>query len=81
MCPENPASRLSQAEIESAVRRFWELFAAKKTEQWQRFYADFATVFGTGSKRPEPARLAVLRRQGEYLAGAALPCKRGSYRR
>lgn len=69
MCPDNLSLRLSKAEIESAVRRFWELFAAKKIDQWQGFYADVALVFGTGSKRPEPARLVVLRRQREYLAG------------
>jgi len=68
MCPENLSLHLSKAEVESAVRRFWELFAAKKVEQWQGFYADVAVVFGTGSKRPEPARLVVLRRQREYLS-------------
>jgi ketosteroid isomerase-like protein len=71
MCPDNLTSRLSQAEIESAVRRFWELFASKKTDQWQSFYAEVAMVFGTASKRPEPARLVVLRRQREYLSSAA----------
>ncbi|HJT52594.1 MAG TPA: nuclear transport factor 2 family protein [Candidatus Angelobacter sp.] len=58
---------LSASEVESAVRRVWELFAAKKVDQWQSFYADIASVFGTASKRPEPARLVVLRRQREYL--------------
>jgi ketosteroid isomerase-like protein len=70
MCPDNSTHHLSEAEIESAVRKFWELFAAKKTEQWQRFYSDVAIVFGTGSKRPEPARLVVLRRQREYFSAA-----------
>ena len=71
MCPDNLTARLSQGEIESAVRRFWELFASKRTEQWQSFYADVALVFGTASKRPEPARLVLLRRQREYLSSAA----------
>jgi ketosteroid isomerase-like protein len=71
MCPDNLSPGLNKLEIEAAVRNFWELFAAKKTEQWQKFYADLALVFGTGSKRPEPARLVVLRRQREYLASAA----------
>jgi ketosteroid isomerase-like protein len=70
MCPDNLTSRLSQGEIESAVRRFWELFASKRTDLWQNHYADTALVFGTASKRPEPARLVVMRRQREYLAGA-----------
>ena len=61
---------LTVSEVESAVRRVWGLFAAKKIDQWQSFYADVASVFGTGSKRPEPARLAVLRRQREYLTNA-----------
>jgi ketosteroid isomerase-like protein len=71
MCPDNSSLCLSQAEIEAAVRRFWELFAHKKTHEWQRFYSDSAVVFGTGSTRPEPARLVVLRRQREYLASSA----------
>lgn len=71
MCPDNSKLHLSPVEVESAVRKFWDLFAAKKTEQWQGFYADIATVFGTASKRPEPARLAILRRQREYLSSAA----------
>jgi ketosteroid isomerase-like protein len=58
---------LTASEVDSAVRRVWELFAAKKIDQWQSFYADVASVFGTASKRPEPARLVVLRRQREYL--------------
>lgn len=53
------------------MRRFWELFTQKKTHEWQRFYSDSAVVFGTGSTRPEPARLVVLRRQREYLASSA----------
>lgn len=71
MCPDNVTARISPAEVEAAVRSFWELFAAKKTDQWQHFYADVALVFGTASKRPEPARLVVLRRQREYLASSA----------
>ena len=70
MCPENSTTLLSESEVEAAVRRFWEMFAAKKVEQWQTFYSDVATIFGTASKRPEPARLVVLRRQREYLSGA-----------
>ena len=61
---------LSASEVESAVRRVWELFAAKKVDQWQSLYSDVASVFGTASKRPEPARLVVLRRQREYLTSA-----------
>ena len=71
MCPDNLTARLSKAEIEAAVRSFWELFATKKTDRWQDFYADVALIFGTASKRPEPARLVVIRRQREYLASAA----------
>ncbi|HST79587.1 MAG TPA: nuclear transport factor 2 family protein [Verrucomicrobiae bacterium] len=52
------------------MRRVWELFAAKKVDQWQSLYSDVASVFGTASKRPEPARLVVLRRQREYLTSA-----------
>ncbi len=71
MCPDNSTSYLRKTEIEAAVRSFWQLFTAKKSEDWQRFYADAALVFGTGSKRPEPARLVVLRRKREYLSSSA----------
>jgi ketosteroid isomerase-like protein len=71
MCPDNLSPHLNRLEIESAVRTYWDSFAAKKTEVWQNFYADAALVFATGSKRPEPARLVVLRRNREYMAGAA----------
>ena len=70
MRPENVPSNLNAVEVESAIRTFWKLFATKKSEQWQSFYADVALVFGTASKRPEPARLVVLRRQREYMAGS-----------
>jgi ketosteroid isomerase-like protein len=70
MCPDNSTHNLTASEVESAVRRVWELFASKKIDQWQSFYADVASVFGTASKRPEPARLVVLRRQREYLTNA-----------
>jgi ketosteroid isomerase-like protein len=71
MSTENIPSYLTKAEVEFAVRNFWELFVAKKTEQWKGYYAEVALVFGSSSKRPEPSRLAVLRRQREYLASSA----------
>ncbi|HET6935418.1 MAG TPA: nuclear transport factor 2 family protein [Candidatus Angelobacter sp.] len=71
MCPDNSLFSLSETEIEAAVRSFWELFASKKGEEWQSFYSDVALVFGTASKRAEPARLVVLRRQREYLSSSA----------
>lgn len=71
MCPQNLTPHLSPLEVESTVRAFWKSFAAKKAELWQSFYADVALVFGTASKRPEPARLIVLRRQREYLTSSA----------
>lgn len=70
MRPENVPSSLNAVEVESAIRSFWKSFAAKKSELWQSFYADVALVFGTASKRPEPARLIVLRRQREYMAAS-----------
>lgn len=70
MCSDNLAV-LTQAEVEIAVRALWDLFASKKIEEWQNFYADVALVFGSTSKRAEPARLTALRRRREYLASAA----------
>jgi len=70
MCPDNLPKKLSPHEVEATVRAFWQSFAAKKSELWQSYYADIALVFGTASKRPEPARLIVLRRQREYLSSS-----------
>ena len=70
MCPVNLTKNLSEIEVESTIRAFWQSFAAKKSELWQSFYADIALVFGTASKRAEPARLIVLRRQREYMASS-----------
>jgi ketosteroid isomerase-like protein len=71
MCPDNLPKNLTAVEVESAVRDYWKTFAAKKSQLWQSYYADIALVFGTASKRPEPARLIVLRRQREYLSSGA----------
>jgi ketosteroid isomerase-like protein len=70
MVTGNPHDLLTKAEIESAVRAYWKTLAAKEAVQQQNFYADSATVFATNSKKLEPARLVLLRRQREYLATA-----------
>jgi ketosteroid isomerase-like protein len=71
MCPVNVPQTLSSGEVEAAIRTFWKSFAAKKADLWQNFYSEIALVFGTASKRPEPARLIMLRRQREYMASSA----------
>lgn len=70
MVPTNPQSSLTKAEVESAVRAYWRALSAKEAVQQQNCYADNATVFATNSKKLEPARLVLLRRQREYLTAA-----------
>jgi ketosteroid isomerase-like protein len=66
MVPAN-SQVVTKAEIESAVQAYWKTLAAKEAVRQQNFYADSATVFATNSKKLEPARLVLLRRQREYL--------------
>jgi|SRR5580765_1777264 ketosteroid isomerase-like protein len=67
MVATSPRSSLTKAEVESAVRIYWSALAAKEAVRQQNCYADSATVFATNSKKLEPVRLVLLRRQREYL--------------
>ena len=70
MQPQEAQAPLTKAEIESAVHAYWRASTGKKAEEQAAFYAEDANIFATSSKRLEPVRLVLLRRQREYLAGA-----------
>src|SRR5947209_5116955 len=58
---------ITVAEVEDAVRRYWNVAASKLTVELQSFYLDTASIFATASKRLEPARLVTARRTREYM--------------
>ena len=59
---------ITKQEVESAVRQYWSVSAAKDSGQQSNFYCDDAFIFTSSSKRLEPARLVSMRRGREYLA-------------
>jgi ketosteroid isomerase-like protein len=61
-------TQLTTTEVESAVRKYWAVSAAKEARQQEDFYANHAVVFTSASKRLELARLVSMQRQREYLA-------------
>lgn len=61
------ATRMSIEQVQAEVARFWSVFTSKSVEALEDFYAHDSTVFGTNSSRPEPGRLAAIRRQREYF--------------
>lgn len=66
------------AEVEEAVRRYWNVAASKLTGELQSFYLDTASIFATMSKRLEPARLVTARRNREYMDSATrMSCELG----
>jgi ketosteroid isomerase-like protein len=56
--------------VETTIRRYWKITTSKEVIAQQNSYADNASVFATDSRRLEPARLVLLRRQREYLSTA-----------
>ena len=52
--------------IKAEVERFWKVFASKSAQALADFYAHEASVFGSGTNRSEPGRLAATRREREY---------------
>jgi ketosteroid isomerase-like protein len=61
------ATTMSVEQVQAEVARFWSAFTSKSVEALEDFYAHESTVFGTTSSRPEPGRLAAIRRQREYF--------------
>lgn len=61
------ATGMNVEQVQAEVARFWSAFTSKSVEALEDFYAHESTVFGTTSSRPEPGRLAAIRRQREYF--------------
>ncbi|HYG97880.1 MAG TPA: DUF4440 domain-containing protein [Terriglobales bacterium] len=61
------ATKLTVEVVQAEVARFWSAFTSKSVDAVEDFYAQESTVFGTTSSRPEPGRLAAIRRQREYF--------------
>ncbi|HWZ45623.1 MAG TPA: nuclear transport factor 2 family protein [Candidatus Saccharimonadales bacterium] len=62
---------INRAEVEAAIHHYWEAFAAKAREEMRGLYAENASIFGSTSKRLEPARLTWVRRDREYMSSPA----------
>jgi len=61
------ATTLTSEQIQAEVARFWSAFNSKSASVIEEFYAHESTVIGTNSPRPEPGRLAAIRREREYF--------------
>lgn len=59
--------KLDVEQVREEVARFWTAITSKNVEVLDDFYAHESLVFGTTSVRPEPGRLAAMRRQREYF--------------
>jgi ketosteroid isomerase-like protein len=60
-------TKLTKDQVSQAVRDFWRAFGSGSPQSLADFYAPDATLFGVEGPRPEPGRLALLRRQREYF--------------
>ncbi len=72
MLTHNRTKAVTQQEIEAAVLRYWKVSSGKRSAEQQSLYSDIASVFASGSRRLEPARLVLLRRRREYLESASV---------
>jgi len=64
----NPTtSVLTRAEVESFLHKHWNNFASKRLRAHEDSFAPNSFIFSSSSKRVEPGRLMLLRRQREYM--------------
>lgn len=68
---EKAIAPVTVTQVEEAVRRYWTVAAGKLTDALQSSYLDTASIFATGSRRLEPARLVTARRLREYMASGS----------
>jgi len=62
---------ISSDEIRAEVRKFWDFFARKSKSQFAEMYVASATVFAIDARRPELARLMLVRRERELFGPAS----------
>ncbi len=58
---------ISAEQVRAAVRSYWEALASKSKQKLADFYAGDAIVFMADTKRNEPARLMIERRNREFF--------------
>jgi len=61
---------LSRQEVESFIYKYWNIFASKQVRAHEASFAPESFIFSSSSKRIEPGRLVLLRRQREYMNDA-----------
>lgn len=59
--------KISADQVRALVRSYWEALARKSKEKLADFYAPDAVVFMADTKRSEPARLMIERRNREFF--------------
>jgi len=59
--------KISADRVRSAVRAYWDALAKKSKEKLADFYAPDAIVFMADTKRNEPAKLMIERRNREFF--------------
>ncbi|SRR5258708_18781706 len=70
MTPASTDRPLSRPEVESFVYKYWSIFASKDVRAHEASFASESFIFSSASKRIEPGRLVLLRRQREYMNNA-----------
>src|SRR5882672_8570036 len=60
----------TRTEVESFVRKYWDIFAAKQVRAHESSFTSDSFIFSSSSKRIEPGRLVLIRRQREYMNDA-----------
>lgn len=63
---------ISPDEVRAEVRKFWDFFSRKSKSRFEEMYLPSATVFAADSRRMEPARLMLMRRERELFGPASL---------
>lgn len=58
---------ISADEIRNEVKKFWDHFCKRSKSRFDEMYAASATVFAADSRRIEPARLMLMRRERELF--------------
>jgi ketosteroid isomerase-like protein len=59
---------LTRTEVEAAVRGYWDSSTRKAADEQAAWYDEHAIIFASSSKRPELAKIVLLRRKREYLS-------------
>ena len=70
---------ITAEEVCAEVKKFWEYFSRKSKNRFDEMYLPSATVFAADSRRMEPARLMLVRRERElFAAGSQVSAKLGT---